>query len=894
MNKRSSGVTLVELMVTVAILSIGVLATIASFRFISISIQNSKSKTLANNLAQEQIEKLKNLSYYLLLVTTTTVSDNRFSPSLDYDAGNYPAAPIVEGGITYTRATRVDLAYQNGNTITTVAASSNDTGLKQITVYVIWSDANGLHYQEMHNLMSNPAANPLNATFSGTVRQSGTGTAVAGAYVQVVDNSNWYAITDNSGFYSFQVSQGSYTIMASSSGYFTATTNSYQTIDSGQAKTVDMYLMKMSSGSATGYVYLDNHLVISAVVASTGTNNDLEYLELYNPTTSAIFIGDSTHDGEAGHSMPSYVPVLWGRDNSHYNARHLHYISSTIRANGFYLIANTGNAIPATACGTIGVAGVTLTPDACWNRVPYNAGGGDHAIACGNACTGSGGSDANDSGGITLLLSGGVDSSFNLVSGWQSYIVDSMGWNQKNGGLGNAAPSNSVEGTALSPISNNGLPSNGQYVRMSRPGSLISGEGRAYDSDDNSTNFFAFATVTYTPYTSSNTYIPVAGSPATGAYVAFNDPISNVATCTDTTIAGTYRVCSFASTNIATGTWTMEVASGTYYVQVGTAIITAGTTSSLPNASTNPTWPSAGLNNTLLNDTTNCALISGVVTDANGIALSGIAVNAGGTTRNTSSSGRYLISATTGDIQVIANYNTQNKSYTYQSSSMTVYAAQLYDVPSGVGHTWFTLSQGGLLSGYFQTGSNTPIPNRVANALNGGNVMGTGVSGSDGHFYITNLATGSYTVQPALDTAEDASPDSIGVTLSAVGATTFSSTFTITSGLAQITGQTLSQSQPITTGVLVMASTGALSGGSTTPPPTMNGGTGMACSPCYYAASSDSTGRYTLNLRSSAVPYQVYGWYTTFNGKTPVVTRAGAYSVSVSSAGQIKSQDLSW
>src|SRR5258706_9518051 len=112
-----AGVTLVELMITVAILSIGFLAAIGSFRYIGASIQNSKIRTLSNNLAQEQIEKLKNLSYYMLLVTTSSFDDPRFT-GVTYDTGNYPPDTVNEGGISFLRATRVDFAFQNGNTIT--------------------------------------------------------------------------------------------------------------------------------------------------------------------------------------------------------------------------------------------------------------------------------------------------------------------------------------------------------------------------------------------------------------------------------------------------------------------------------------------------------------------------------------------------------------------------------------------------------------------------------------------------------------------------------------------------------------------------------------------------------------------------------------------------------
>ena len=72
--KHRAGLTLMELLITTFILSVGVLAAIGSFSYVTTSIQHSKSRTLASNLAQEQIEKLKNLSYYTLLVTTGTPS----------------------------------------------------------------------------------------------------------------------------------------------------------------------------------------------------------------------------------------------------------------------------------------------------------------------------------------------------------------------------------------------------------------------------------------------------------------------------------------------------------------------------------------------------------------------------------------------------------------------------------------------------------------------------------------------------------------------------------------------------------------------------------------------------------------------------------------------------
>src|SRR5690242_2373173 len=87
---RARGATLVELMVAVGILSIGILGFFGAFRFITISLHVSRTRTLATNLAQEKIESLKNVSYYALLITTASSVDNNFTPGIVYDNSNYP------------------------------------------------------------------------------------------------------------------------------------------------------------------------------------------------------------------------------------------------------------------------------------------------------------------------------------------------------------------------------------------------------------------------------------------------------------------------------------------------------------------------------------------------------------------------------------------------------------------------------------------------------------------------------------------------------------------------------------------------------------------------------------------------------------------------------------
>jgi len=76
---RSAGVTLVELMVATAIISIGVLGFVGSFSYISKGIRNAKSRTLAANpLTMEKLEVLRRYRVERVL-----------SPELDYASPMY-------------------------------------------------------------------------------------------------------------------------------------------------------------------------------------------------------------------------------------------------------------------------------------------------------------------------------------------------------------------------------------------------------------------------------------------------------------------------------------------------------------------------------------------------------------------------------------------------------------------------------------------------------------------------------------------------------------------------------------------------------------------------------------------------------------------------------------
>src|SRR4029078_11727844 len=101
-----------------------------------------------------------------LLVTTNTMSDPHVA-GITYDTGNYPKTSLVLGGMTFARATRVDYVYQNAGSVSPVSYTADDTALKQITVYVLWQEANEWKYQMIQNLIATPAATPLRAVADG-------------------------------------------------------------------------------------------------------------------------------------------------------------------------------------------------------------------------------------------------------------------------------------------------------------------------------------------------------------------------------------------------------------------------------------------------------------------------------------------------------------------------------------------------------------------------------------------------------------------------------------------------------------------------------------------------------------------------------------------------------
>lgn len=856
-----SGSTLVELIVAVCIMSVGILGLFGAFRFITRSIFVSRGQTLATNLGQERIEYLKNINYYALLVTTAPATDNSFTPAINYDTANYPPETITIAGISYTRYTHVSMAQVDNDLISEVAYTYPDTGLKQLTVHVIWMDNGVKKKWTLRNLLENPYVNPLDSTISGTISRAGGGT-VAGALVAVEQNPDWNALTDSSGNYNFRVYHGTYSVRASSAGYYDAVSSGTM-VAKGTTKVIDLTISPIATGTVSGAVWSNPDLVISQVVVNTftwvggGEEKSVEYIELFNPTTFPINIGSNTDP------TPNRVTLLYyDEDGSFYRyfffcantpyvagnacTGYSTHISSYVPAKSYYLIANATHFM---------TNGQWINADANY----YNAVNPDYPDAMRN----------DKAGGLYLYMP-----SLNPF-----IVADSVGWADNDNGPpiyeGNYIPDIGGGNDGL------GTPAGKQIVRVSSPGvnaALIDTLGRAYDSNNNARDFlYTYAgspSFFYRPYNiAAGTAPVVAGKPMYSALITAGDTNSG------STLAATVFITSgslslpyapFTLRGVSTGTWEVAVTTRAYpygyhsqnggsprsynYSQVISSVaITQNVITGVPNATTVSSWTASGRYHVFLDSVSSMGYVKGQVTSVTGVNLSGIKVEGGGNSRTTGANGLYFFSVSSGTFNLIANPNNLNSAYVQSIQSVSVSSATITTQD-------FSLALGAKVQGYATSGT-TPLSNIVFAILSGGSQAGSSTTDATGVFNIRNISTGTYTVAPVLEVGQDSSPNSIAVTLTSTG-TVFVGTFTVAGAFGSITGTVSDTSGLVTSGALIVAATGTIS----STPPAIVGSSAPAMTP-FYMISSKADGTYVLPVRGANTYYvSVY---------VPIITGAG-------------------
>ncbi len=413
--RHTRGVTLVEVMVAVTIMTVGVLAYFSTFQFITKSSHNATAVTLASNIAQAQLEDLKSQNYYSVQITTETtwiyyvrgypIPTNWYH--LLVDNVTYPKTKVTLSGITFYRFTSVAFVQYNPISGATSGTTSTypDTGVKQVQIFVGWCEpgepCNGYawwHMQSATGLMLNPNLDKYSAKITGTVRDALSSNPLYRVKIKTAENPSLGASSDINGLFSFNVTPGTYTLTASLSKYSPATSASYY-VGAQATQNVTIVMTPLDTGKVTGNIWLNEELVISQVVAAKNTktywtypsNNDsatfdplnptvdVSYIELFNPTTYTISVSapdhatpnnfylNMAHSATAPNSEQfanTFFDVM--QISSGLNPNYSQFVTTFIPPRGYYLIAN----YPAF---DVGSPPVRINADAYWYNSPPTA-----------------------------------------------------------------------------------------------------------------------------------------------------------------------------------------------------------------------------------------------------------------------------------------------------------------------------------------------------------------------------------------------------------------------------------------------------------------------------------------------------------------------------------------
>lgn len=837
---RRSGVTLAELMVALAVLTIGVLSSMGSFKYINKAITLSRTKTIAANLAQEKMGVLKNKSYHQLLVTTHTNTSSGYPANFEYDMGYYPPQTITLWGYPeMTRVVNVDYVTLSGSVATRVSPSASDPGMKRISVYVMWTDSNGDKRKvQLDSYYENPNVATRNSGFRGTVRSGGS--PVGNALVQVMEAPRWSAYTDASGNYSFQVVPGTYSLVCSTQMYY-STASPTVSVLAGETKPVDFNLVRIPTGTITGTAYLRDHMVIYMVVPSSRMVNDdeVEFVSLYNPTTYQITMWTGSDNnirlgyyGESGAAQDHYE--FW-----------LNYRSTFVPSGYHFLIASTG---------TFQYHGYNVTADAV-----YSAANSPECTTVGNGqlnCI-----RRDRAGAVTLK---------NLAY----QFIDKLGWCRTSAGKN--APIYEGAQQCWDP---DGPVEDGQFFRFTSPWSGSALTGSAYDTNNNNANFFYFDWGLFPAMNLATGYkAPVTGTPAAGAIVVAGDGLSSPVRADSNGEFTITNVATSAVQNVS-NTVSVTIATGTLMTSVSGLTIPGNANRDLGNVHVASANPGGLVTGYVYGDGPDYNKPLGNPT----IKVASPGVNP----VNTDAQGFYLIFVPTGTVVLYANYGNANGSYEVEEVTLTVPEGGIVQAPT------VHLAQAGRITGYVTSGTGA-LPNIVVQASNG-LVSYEDTTDSAGGFYIYAATSFvAYTVAPVLDpmqsyTSAPATP--LTCSMASPGSTVFAGTITVVGAMGTIEGTVRDSSAAITTGVLVVASTATV----TDPPATITASVAPARA-IYYSVSSQADGTYSLEVRSSTTtPYNMRVYYPVVDTTSGAVTYTSKTSSGIYvNAGGTVTRNFAW
>ncbi|MCB4756712.1 MAG: lamin tail domain-containing protein [Elusimicrobia bacterium] len=524
----SPGFTLVEVMVASVIMTAVALSMIGVLGNFGKVVAISREVTLATHLAQEKLESLRSQSFYQIMVTSHAVLDTSFSPPLQYDDGYYAPETIHTGGLSFTRKTFIEKTDTPTGVVENVGYPHPDTGLKRISVYVIWQRPDGsLKKMTVSNLAANPSREALDKRIYGTVKNSVTLLPVAGALVQARRNPGWGSYTDTNGTYSFQATDASMILISNRYGYSEFTSAQFNLNYGDNQK--DFNMVPITAKTVTGYVITYSGVVISQINGKWHATNDDEYIELYNGSHSDV-------------DLTGYTFVHVDKWDVH-NVISMTYLHNTIPALGYFLCLGS-------QFGTETVAPDGKAADAYYTALISHSQQGGVILK-------------NASGGIVDRVSWG-----NSVQPPPADAVEETGYDTGGGSPGIDQGKTLVRKAV----------STSTAVNMTPPSGIHVNAGNAWDTQNNNSDFVLISTAS--PRNHSDLRVPQGGTGLAGAVVSADDGISS---CTPADASGFFTV------SMAVGSWTMSATSTTAMGQKDFTVTAGGPNFVVILATTPPT-----------------------------------------------------------------------------------------------------------------------------------------------------------------------------------------------------------------------------------------------------------------------------------------------------------------
>ena len=274
-----------EVLIGIIIISVSALAIISGFTHLNRALMVSSDRTIANNLVQEKIEAVAIRGYDKIFPTTK-------SDLVDYGYDNtyYPPEAVTVKGKSFTRYVKVYKMHETGTgNLEESEPSDPDEGLKKIVGWVTWDEDGNSQTVTLSTLIHNPNRSTRNSTFQGTVMVGGGG-ALAGATVEVIENSNWTDTSAIDGTYSINVASGIYNLKASNPGYFSQTIGPFTIGNYETQSGKDFTLNAIGEGAISGVVKSTGGVGIGG--ATVTCNDETSYL--YDIVISSYVTGEFT------------------------------------------------------------------------------------------------------------------------------------------------------------------------------------------------------------------------------------------------------------------------------------------------------------------------------------------------------------------------------------------------------------------------------------------------------------------------------------------------------------------------------------------------------------------------------------------------------------------------